>query len=126
LSQRDSKQSSTPPEPATDSTQERRRLGRIVHDERGSASVQWIDAPADEQRLQLEVEATGSTQRDLKVRLDLEKSAARSFDPYGGDSQPRDKNANTRRDLRKLSEWIKLKRDVEERKRRGDDSDEEK
>jgi hypothetical protein len=126
LSQRDTQRPAPSPELPADSTQERRRLGRIVHDERGTASVQWIDAPADEQRVHLAVEDTASTQRGQKVRLDLEKPGTRSFDPYGAsDSQPHDRNSHTRRDLRKLSEWIKLRREVEDRKRRGDDADDE-
>ncbi len=50
----------------------RRRLGRVVHDERGNAFVTWHDAPADEQRHVLEI--LGDPK--LKVKTD------ESYDPY--------------------------------------------
>ncbi|MGP8035135.1 MAG: hypothetical protein ACLPQ6_13470 [Steroidobacteraceae bacterium] len=98
----------------------RRRIGLIVHDDRGMASVEWRDAPADEQRPVLEI--LGHPQLALK-------NDDESFDPYSRNtaSLPKPNPGNTTRtDLRKLSEWIKKKRELEARKLRsgGDDADE--
>jgi hypothetical protein len=99
--------------PGTDA--ERRRIGRIVHDERGNASVDWHDAPADYQRTKLEIaEPPGA----------LSIEASQTFNPYERDTirDPRASNT-TRKDLRKLSEWIKQMRELEERKRKEDAED---
>jgi len=102
----------TPPPAASD----RRRIGLIVHDDRGMASVEWHDAPADEERPVLEL--LGNPQ--LALQND------ESFDPYARHtaSLPKPNPGNTTRtDLRKLSEWIKMKRELEARKLRSDDDD---
>ena len=80
-----------------------------MHDERGNASVEWRDAPADHERPVLEV-----LDED---RLTL-KTEEVSYDPYAR-TRPRKAGCGTRTDLRKLSEWIKLMRELEERKRNG-------
>ena len=92
----------------------RRRIGMIVHDDRGMASLDWHYAPADEERPVLEI--LGSP--ELAVKNDDP-----SYDPYArhAASLPKTNPGNTTRtDLRKLSEWIKMKRALEERKLRGD------
>jgi hypothetical protein len=94
---------------------ERRRLGTVVHDERGNASVEWRDAPADHERPVLEV------QREDGLSLKREEL---SYDPYARNG-PLRRGAGKRTDLRKLSEWIKKMRELEERKRSGDDPQEE-
>lgn len=92
---------------------ERRRIGRIVHDDRGNATVDWRDAPSDYKRPVLEVE---SEDQGLAIQ-----KAPRTFDPYSRATPPEPKKAaGPRKDLRKLSEWIKMMRDLEERKRRGE------
>jgi hypothetical protein len=92
---------------------ERRRIGRIVHDDRGNASVDWCDAPSDYKRPVLEIE---SEDQGLAIQ-----KAQRTFDPYSRATPPEPKKAAApRKDLRKLSEWIKMMRDLEERKRRGE------
>jgi hypothetical protein len=92
---------------------ERRRISRIVHDERGNARVDWRDAPADYRRPVLEIE---SEPHGLAIQ-----KAPRTFDPYSCATAPEPKRAaGPRKDLRKLSEWIKMMRDLEERKRRGE------
>ena len=94
---------------------ERRRIGKIVHDDRGNASLAWWDAPADYRRPVLEIESESSG-------LAIQKPP-RTFDPYACATSPEQKKtaaAGPRKDLRKLSEWIKLMRDLEERKRRGE------
>ena len=99
---------------------ERRRIGLIVHDERGMASLEWRDAPADEERTVLEV--LGGAPR-------LELQNEQSYDPYSRHTATLPKlncGTTSRTDLRKLSEWIKMKRALEERKLRGDsDGDDE-
>jgi hypothetical protein len=98
----------------THSTVERRRVGRIVHDDRGNASVDWLDAPANYSRRVLEIE------KDAPGTLSIEQ-APRTFNPYEGSTLPEPRKTSTpRKDLKKLSEWIKMMRDLEERKRNGD------
>jgi hypothetical protein len=82
---------------------ERRRIGKVVHDDRGNASVKWLDAPSDYQRPVLELAREESSNS-------YAHGATRS-------------TASTRTDLRKLSEWIKMMRELEERKRNGGDQD---
>ena len=92
------------------STGERRRLSRVRHDDRGNAYVEWVDAPAElVSRPKLEIEGhTGGLQ------LDGQRSA---YNPYSNESGGGRKSGNTTRtDLRKLSEWIKMMRELEERK----------
>jgi hypothetical protein len=92
---------------------ERRRIGRIVHDDRGNASVDWRDAPPDYKRQVLEIESEPKT-------LAIQK-APPTFDPYSCGTLPEPKKAVApKKDLKKLSEWIKLMRELEERKRRGE------
>ena len=97
---------------------ERRRIGLIVHDERGNASVDWRDAPADETRPVLEVLG----ERSLAL-----KTEEPSYDPYARARAPRETRrpgaGTARTDLRALSAHIKLMRELEQRKRRGDDAD---
>jgi hypothetical protein len=89
---------------------ERRRIGRIVHDDRGNASVDWRNAPSDHERQIFEIEEEPGV-------LSLKK-APRTFDPYASATLPeRQKTMAPRKDLRKLSEWIKMMRELEERKR---------
>ena len=97
-----------------DSTGERRRLSRVRHDDRGNAYVEWVDAPADlVERPKLEIEREAG-----ELQLDTQRNA---YNPYANDSGAARKSGNTTRtDLRKLSEWIKMMRELEERKRKGE------
>lgn len=88
-----------------------------MHDERGNARLEWVNAPYGVERTSL------SLQED--------KPAApvpqQGYDPYGNDARaPRKPESNeprrSPRDLRKLSEWIKQRRRVEELKR-GEDGE---
>ncbi|HVY83262.1 MAG TPA: hypothetical protein VG994_19910 [Steroidobacteraceae bacterium] len=101
-----------PPESSSD----RRRLGHIVHDDRGSAFVEWRNAPDDHDRPVFRIEGSG-----VKEPLSLQNED--TYDPY--DRKPvrtRERPAKGgKRDLRKLSEWMKLMRAMEERKKRGED-----
>lgn len=113
-----------PPESVPDT--ERRRIGEVVHDDRGNASVRWLDAPSDYQRPVLEVAPDSAPARKPEE----------SFDPYARGATPgtagstpgtatstRSTGNTTRTDLRKLSEWIKMMRELEQRKRNGGDQD---
>jgi hypothetical protein len=93
---------------------ERRRIGRIVHDDRGNATLDWRDAPADYHRPVLDIESEARSRPIQKV--------PRAFNPYGRviPHEASSKAPPPRKDLRKLSEWIKMMRDLEERKRRGE------
>ena len=96
-------------------TAERRRVGRIVHDDRGNASVSWHDAPANYRRQVFEIES--EEKRGLQLQ-----TKPRSFDPYSTAHVPEPKNAaGAKTDLRKLSEWIKMMRELEERKSKGEE-----
>lgn len=102
----------------------RRRLGRIVHDERGQASVEWERLDGNEARaprvaLSI-VEDTSPTARSLRM-----SSAAGGVNPYdrgvearrdGGNGKPR-----SPADLRKLDAWIKQRRAVEALRKQNED-----
>jgi hypothetical protein len=94
---------------------ERRRVGKVVHDERGNASVEWQAAPTGEGRQVLEVLGEDG----LAV-----KSDEVSYDPYSR-NRPLGARSGKRTDLRKLSDWIKQMRELEERKRTEGDLDKE-
>lgn len=100
-------------------TGERRRLSRVRHDDRGNAYVEWLEAPPElVERPKLEI------QRD-PCELQLEKERA-AGNPYANDAGTARKSGSTSRtDLRKLSEWIKMMRELEERKRNGGGDEEE-
>ena len=105
---------------------ERRRIGQIVHDDRGAASVEWRDAPLDHERQKLEIEDTRSSGRgDSKLRngITLEVRNDDTFNPYdrnpdtlGGRPGTAAGPKGAKRDLKKLSEWLKLMRAMEDRK----------
>ena len=92
-------------------TGERRRLSRVRHDDRGNAYVEWVDAPAElVERPKLEIQREPG-----ELQLDTQRSA---YDPYAnGSGGARKSGTTTRTDLRKLTEWIKMMRELEERKR---------
>jgi hypothetical protein len=104
----------------------RRRASQIVHDDRGNARVEWIDAGYAGELLEREPLSIQSTPgRGEGARLSVERSRANGFDPYaraGYGTAPEPKKTPVKRDLRKLGEWIKMKRELEAR-RQQDDSD---
>lgn len=96
---------------------ERRRIAKVVHDDRGNAQVEWTQAPPDHDRVPLSLEDEGAKSRP-----------ERGYDPYQKAAKARiaaEASERTgKRDLRKLSEWIKQMRELEARKQRGDDVEE--
>jgi hypothetical protein len=104
------------PDPVA-STSERRRIGRIVRDDRDTASVEWVDAPADYARVPLSIEGT--------LPPGIKRAPGGGYNPYETISPGKagaaaiDKRP-AQRDLRKLSAWIKQMRELEERKKRGE------
>jgi hypothetical protein len=99
-------------------------VSHIVHDERGNARVEWIEAGFAGQPLErapLTVEKTPS--RGEPVKMAVERGRARGFEPYqriGSAHVPEPKKPAGKRDLRKLGEWIKLKRELDARKTSGE------
>jgi hypothetical protein len=80
----------------------------VVHDERGNASVRWRDAPAGDSRAVLEVLGAGPP----AVKPE------EAFDPYArGAARAKPQQRPQRTDLHKLSEHIKLMRELKQRKR---------
>jgi hypothetical protein len=114
---KDGNQPTRPSEPAADSA-DRRRFGKIVRDDRDTASVEWVDAPSDFERVPLSLEGTMPKAKKL---------AHGGWNPYETNSPNKPKAAGAKdqrpvkRDLRKLSEWIKQMRELEQRKKRGED-----
>jgi hypothetical protein len=108
----------------------RRRASQIVHDDRGNARVEWIDAGyagVPLERAPLSIESTPA--RGDGAKLTVERKRAGGFDPYariGAAHVPEPKKQQGgKRDLRKLGEWIKLKRELELRKAGGEPEPEE-
>jgi hypothetical protein len=115
-----------PPRPTDGSNEEtaaadRRRIARIQHDDRGTATVEWVNAPGDLERtaLSLEDARPGSSPEKGYNPYEREPGARRSL----GKPTPRT-GQTSRTDLRKLSEWIKQMRELEARKQRGEQDDE--
>ena len=117
-------------------------MATVVHDPRGNASVEWQDAPADFERPVLEIleDAPPSPSREHGFDPYATNSRrARGPDPYGCEPERQrrlappareptpksnDVGRRPRTDLRKLSEWIKMMRELEARKKSGGESDE--
>jgi hypothetical protein len=98
---------------------ERRRIGTVVHDERGNASVHWRDAPLDRDMERPPLEVLDNPALTLKPE-DLYDPYSRGKPRSGAGLGARPSGPGGRTDLRKLSEHIKLMRELEERKRRGE------
>lgn len=111
--------------PATTERQQR-RVSRIVHDDRGNASVEWVtlrtsDDELTNDRVPLAIVEDAATSRNWDP-----SRTGRGFNPYqraGTSRKDESPTTRTRTDLRKLSEWIKLTREMEARKQRGESED---
>ena len=73
--------------------------------------MEWRDAPADMKRDVLRIVGD----EGLSIREED------SFNPYERVPSDRRGKTSAKRDLRKLSEWIKMMRELEQRKARGED-----
>ena len=115
----DKKDNGNPPQ-----SPNRRRVSQIVHDDRGNARVEWIEAGFAGQPLErapLTIENTPG--RGQHGKLLVERGRAGGFDPYqrvGAAHVPETKKPAGKRDLRKLGEWIKLKRELDAKKESGE------
>jgi hypothetical protein len=106
----------------------RRRVSRIVHDHKGNATVEWLDAPSDYERQKFEIEGAKQPARPPNTptrnavgtgSLVIEK--ADSHDPYRRiPESERQRQSGQKTDLRKLSAWIKMMRSLEEAKKDRD------
>lgn len=102
----------------------RRRASQIVHDDRGNARVEWIDvayAGVELERAPLSIQSTPA--RGDSAKLSVERKRSSGFDPYarvGAAHVPEPKKPQGKRDLRKLGEWIKFKRELEAKKESGE------
>ncbi len=92
----------------------RRRLGRVVHDDRGNAFLTWHDAPADEKREVLEI--LGEAKLTVKTEESYDPYARVEARPAAAPGKP-----GKPKDLRKLGEWIKMMRKLEARKAAADE-----
>jgi hypothetical protein len=107
--------------PAAGVSKERRRISTVVHDHKGNATVEWRDAPPDYERPTLEIEGARQVAKPKSLRIKtgpLELEYRDTHDPYKRVPESR-KSGATRTDLRKLSEWIKMMRELEDKKRDG-------
>ena len=101
---------------------ERRRIGTVVHDDRGCASVSWRDAPDDYDRPVLEV--VGEPSLSIKSEESYDPYAHRAAHTSGSGATAGGASSNSSRtNLRKLSEWIKMMRELEQRKRTDAEQD---
>jgi hypothetical protein len=102
----------------------RRELGRIVHDERGTASMEWVALSGERPRQVLEIVDDPGRGKPLTPRGASDPGGG--FNPYasavpdapGGAAREAPRKP---RDLRKLGEWMKMMRELEARKKRGED-----
>jgi hypothetical protein len=100
-----------------DSSGERRRLSRVRHDDRGNAYVEWVDVPAElVERPKLEIQGESA-----ELQLETPQTSCDPYSNRAGAARTRGSGNTSRTDLRKLSEWIKMMRELEERKRDGGD-----
>ena len=80
--------------------------------------MKWHNAPTDYKRQVLELQSDEHRAGELSIEV-----APQNFDPYSRNRLPEPKkqtNAASRTDLRKLSEWIKMMREREEQKAKGE------
>ena len=103
----------------------RRRLGRVEHDERGNARMEWAPLPdttdnADRVVLEL-LEDTGPGARastaPRPASSGFQPYASGHVDPFGAAPAAAPRKP---KDLRKLGEWLKMTRELEERRKRGE------
>lgn len=103
-------------------TGERRRVAKIVHDHKGTATVVWHDAPENHERAALAIEDDDTARKRWlntgSLAIEEEKD---KFNPYTREVHGVDTPRPRKTDLRKLSEWIKMMREREDAQKRGDE-----
>jgi len=95
---------------------ERRRIAKVLHDERGNARVEWSRAQGHLERTPLSLEDGPPGTNPERGYNPYEKTAR----PPAGRLPERERERRPKRDLRRLSDWIKRMRELEERKSRGE------
>lgn len=108
------------------SERQQRRVSRIVHDDRGNATVEWVTLRDERDELTRDRVALSIVEEDTAGRAWDPSRTGRGFNPYqraGTSRKDESPTTRTRTDLRKLSEWIKLTREMEARKLRGETED---
>ncbi|HEY6482745.1 MAG TPA: hypothetical protein VIY54_04390 [Steroidobacteraceae bacterium] len=99
-------------------------MSRITHDHKGTATVEWYDAPSGLERSTLELEQ----EQELARRLRADHLAIMNEDTHNPYTRvpelDRKGRAGRPKDLRKLSAWIKMMRQLEEGKHRREDDEE--
>jgi hypothetical protein len=121
---RNDKRRSGPEEP-TSVAFPRRRLGRVEHDERGNARMEWALLPeksGNADRVVLELlddSAVGApaAQSPRPARGGFQPYGSGHVDPFGVAPAAAPRKP---KDLRKLGEWLKMTRELEERRKRGE------
>lgn len=108
--------------------------GRVKHDERGNAVWEWaistgsFGADAASHRLKKLDVPTLTVADDAPTPLDVAKSnplgTVKGYSPYDSGVLAK-KQPPRKRDLRKLGEWIKLKRQAEKNQADADETDDE-
>ncbi len=118
---RNDKRRSGPEEP-TSVAFPRRRLGRVEHDSCGNARMEWAPLPetaATSDRVVLEIldEPGGGNPLATAAR-----PSRGGFQPYGNGHLAPPPSAPPRKpkDLRKLGEWLKMTRELEEQRKRDE------
>ena len=96
-----------------------------MRDDRGCAIVEWRDAPQNYKRPVLELEETAAARAGAQdQRPGKATPAAEPFNPYERFGIKEKRTSAPRRDLRALSKWIQMMRELEERKARAQETSE--
>ncbi len=122
--------------PMDEEDHEVKRSGRVKFDDRGNAIWEWAmatgafgrDVASTTNRLRaLEFPAL-SIADDSPTPVETVRAnplgAKKGYDPYDSGKLGKAAQAPRKKDLRRLSEWLKLKKQAEENKKNQDDSQE--
>ena len=107
----------------------RRRLGRVEHDHLGNARMEWArlpDNPDGGRDVLKLVEDSPARSGRLNPPFKTERYRSNGFEPYqqvGGAFAAPQAAPRKPKDLRKLGEWLKMTRELEERRKRAENGD---